>query len=211
MASVHIFQDIVDKVAAAQLSPEEREEEKQRADARHAREWLEVFLKTVRLDNAAIAFDRPHLTPAILAVRTWREKAQVIRHLLLLGDVGAGKSIAAAVALKHYLEPGRFKHKAAWLSPDELTEAMHKPYWDESRVVPHYAVIDDLGTEKGEGFSEALCRFLDLRGRVAIMTSNLSPQQFKDRYNLRLIDRIRSSCWVAHGLGKTKRAPVGDF
>lgn len=211
MSNIQLFQDIVDKVAGNALTPQERAEEARRAQERHVREWREAFLQTVKIDRAAVAFDTPELTPAIQAVRTWREKAQVIRHLLLLGDVGAGKSTAAAHALKYYLEPGRFKAKSAWLSPDELTEVMQKPYWDDTRIVPHYAVIDDLGTEKSDAFSEALCRFLDLRGRVAIMTSNLTASQIKERYNLRLIDRLRSSCWVTKGLGRTMRDPVGDF
>lgn len=210
MALAQQIQEIIDNAVQHTPSKEEREEEERIAKARHQREWSDAYMQCVRVDNAILAFERPELTASIQAVRAWRH-AGITRHLLLMGDVGCGKSIAAAYALKAYLEPGRHRGKCAWFSPDELTDAMSRPAWDEARVIPHYAVIDDLGTERAPGFSEALCRFVDLAGRVAIMTTNLSPVAFKRRYDLRLIDRLRASCTVSRSLGKSLRVPVGDF
>lgn len=125
---------------------------------------------------------------------------------ILSGNVGCGKTLAAHAWLldaKH-VEPllwtsgGVRMITAAWFARasrygEDKFEALAKT---------KKLVIDDLGVEFNDSkgsFQVDLDELLDLRWRAknpTVITTNVTKEEFKDRYGLRVYDRARGSSWA---------------
>jgi len=104
--------------------------------------------------------------------------------------------------------------KARFLKAGHLAAALHRPggetIWDEARKV--YALaIDDLGREYSDQHGRWLSE-LDLliddrheRRQPTVITSNLSPKEFIERYGERIADRIRQMGLVVNCVGESLR------
>ena len=132
------------------------------------------------------------------------------------GNVGVGKTVAAAYAVAHY--PARFYPDAdRWLCLDRTPGLFRKAHdvavmsqfdaekWGKLCRAPMLA-IDDLGTEpldeKGWALS-AILALIDRRYDDAartVITSNLRPDAIRSRYGRdggRFFDRLREAAiWV---------------
>lgn len=108
--------------------------------------------------------------------------------LLLAGDPGVGKSLAAAWVLA--ADHGR------WYRASDITRIRDGFEPDEVIDQPCTVVIDDLGTEH-VGASEyalsviesVLCGRYD-HGRPTVITLNLNREDFRRRYGTRIDDRV---------------------
>lgn len=127
--------------------------------------------------------------------------------LLLAGDVGVGKSMAAAAWLLAAYLPGgpgrpaetpRKKLDVLWLSAARL--ARYPRYDDEKMGIllnANRLVIDDLFTEYADtngSFITTLDEVINDRlgnGLPTVMTTNATGETFKARYGERIADRIR--------------------
>lgn len=108
--------------------------------------------------------------------------------------------------------------KARFVKAGHLAAALHRPggeaIWDEVRKV--YALaIDDLGREYSDQHGRWLAE-LDLliddrheMRRPTVITSNLSPQEFIQRYGERIADRIRQMGLVVNCVGESLRRRAG--
>lgn len=133
------------------------------------------------------------------------------RALLMLGPVGAGKSLAAA-AIAH-ASASRGKHSMSWHRPHGFVSAILHDYDDNSpRLGDHIVVVDDIGrgTERAD-VEEALNAFLDERTARLVMTSNLLPKEFRTRYDERLLNRLRECCATVFFKGTSRRVDGGAF
>mgnify|MGYP001268914844 CR=1 FL=1 len=104
--------------------------------------------------------------------------------------------------------------KARFVKAGHLAAALHRPggeaTWDEVRKV--YALaIDDLGREYSDQHGRWLAE-LDLliddrheMRRPTVITSNLGPEEFKQRYGERIADRIRQMGLVVNCVGESLR------
>lgn len=104
--------------------------------------------------------------------------------------------------------------KAWFLKAGHMASALHRPrgeeIWDRARKV--YALaIDDLGREYSDQHGRWLAE-LDLliddrheMRRPTVITGNLSPQEFIERYGERIADRIRQMGLVVHCAGESLR------
>lgn len=104
--------------------------------------------------------------------------------------------------------------KARFVKAGHLAAALHRPggeaTWDEVRKV--YALaIDDLGREYSDQHGRWLAE-LDLliddrheMRRPTVITSNLSPEEFRQRYGERIADRIRQMGLVVLCSGESLR------
>lgn len=143
------------------------------------------------------------------------------RFLLLLGDRGVGKSVAAGHVLREFSREHRWDamatgtpQPAVWLQASALTRVTA---WDRAdqellRSVERaqLLVLDDLGDECTEvGLSLTRDALLErhTKARRTVLTSNLTPESFKARYGEALADRIRSSGMVPVLFGKSLRKP----
>lgn len=124
--------------------------------------------------------------------------------LILAGPTGTGKSYAAAyaaVVAEELLEqPSRFLYWPALCG--RLLVQEHRP--DALALVKtiHCAVLDDFGTEyaKDGGLVEALTDEIiwhrEGNSLPTILTTNLTPEQLRQRWSDRIVDRLS-------GWGKT--------
>lgn len=142
-------------------------------------------------------------THAVQVARAWL--ASDAWGLLLLGNVGRGKSQAAAwlywrlrqEAFGVAQAPGVYQRvrDVLWLRGPVLARMnYHERAQILTRCVNAYGlVVDELGSEPGAQL-EPLSDMLEERGdhrRRTVITTNLERVGFSDRYGDRLVDRLR--------------------
>lgn len=119
------------------------------------------------------------------------------RNLLLLGDVGVGKThAAAAMAFVQHVDHG---HTLIFVSSPLLLDGM-RPGRDDADLARQHAidvdllVIDDLGSEKASDWTaEQLGIVVDeryRRQRPTVVTSNLSPDRLREKVGDRIWSRL---------------------
>jgi DNA replication protein DnaC len=127
-------------------------------------------------------------TEATQAVDAWLGTSE--RLLLLSGDLGTGKSVAAGYAIK--------RSSGRWMHASEIAKAARFEHEDRMRELQRarLLVIDDVGAEFNDasGWGKAqlttllLTRYEDaLR---TILTTNLNPAAWKQYADPRIIDRL---------------------
>jgi len=124
--------------------------------------------------------------------------------LFFIGGVGTGKTIATQI-ISHFKQ-WEFNEmvflRDRWADEKTRTGTID---WLKNAMFNEPLVIDDVGAEEsivsyGERF-ESFERVLDIRykafkrvGSLTVMTSNLTGDQFKERYGARIYSRIREMC-----------------
>jgi len=157
----------------ASLPPRFREADFPATDfGRDARRWLEEF-------------------------RAARSKGEPGRRLVILGDPGAGKTWTACAIARELLITDVIPTTV--ITTADMLAAM-RPGGDGLEVdmvqfaLAPVLVLDDFGVEKlTEWAAEQLYRLADMRYREArptIVTSNLTGEQIKARYDRRTVERL---------------------
>lgn len=131
------------------------------------------------------------------------------KFLFLSGNVGVGKTFAAACAIAE-AGSGRFTRATGLvreLHPQGFRE--HRP---ELRTAALW-VVDDLGTEDSAAakWRESWFDFVDVRqfyGKT-IVTTNLSPAELRLRYDERVTDRLRQCATIVLCSGASMRRGDG--
>lgn len=146
--------------------------------------------------------------PGPRAVRAWF-LAPSPGFLVLLGDVGTGKSVAAAYACLQQASledpntrpTGWDRESCVWVASAELAalssfEAADKAWFQRMQDCA-LLVLDDLGTEQlHPQAQQRLERLLNARhehSRRTVITSNATKDVFKTHVGARISDRIRDS------------------
>lgn len=143
---------------------------------------------------------------ATLAVVEWA--ASGTRGLMLRGGVGAGKSLAAALPL---LSDVVFAG-ASWHRPDDFVSAVLHAYDDRApKLGSRIVVVDDVGRETKADLDEALCAFIDDKDTRFILTTNLKREDFRKRYDARLVDRLNHCAIAITVKGESRRKQTGGF
>lgn len=192
----------------ARLTTEKRAKEAARAE-QYLRERLRKAAPIANWERAWSA----EPWPAVKAVDSWIAGG-CQRHLFLFGGVGCGKSVAAAHAVKYWLE-----HEysvvgplTSWLRPNEVVSAVMHAYADDAPKLGKYIVIDDLGFETKEDFSYAMTELLDRQDHKLLVTCNLTAASFRERYtDPRLMDRLNDCAMAVRIHGESKRRKDGGF
>lgn len=143
---------------------------------------------------------------------------------LILGGTGSGKTVAAAEALLN--AKGFWNNGDNWAYfPSEgrfvlASDLARLSYFDTSSLktlgrmerVP-WLVVDDLGGEFVTDTWKSNLTELILRrnsgSRKTLLTSNLTAEDFKARYDARIISRIRGNGVVINSGAKDLRKEVG--
>lgn len=167
-------------------------------------------------DITAIATDAVKRTGALDAARQWCDPFRVgpitddVRPwLFLIGSAGVGKSFAAAWMIA---EAGRGRVIRA----SQLVAVMCPSYDDESYGkidTGDPGVLEDLGAEHDEKrFASALGEYFETRlNTPTIITSNLSAADLRNRYDARLLDRVRDRAVVVELAGESMRRQDGGL
>lgn len=143
--------------------------------------------------------------PAV--IRTCRDFADTFdrdfRNLLFYGPVGTGKTFLSNCIAKELLDSGhsviyftafQFFERFSVSSSGEATEFIQR---HEALLDSDLLILDDIGTEMANTFTVSkLFQILNeraLRRKSTIISTNLSPKDFRDIYSERLFSRITSS------------------
>jgi len=235
MSSGPDLQAVLREAEAAALDPARvaarrahEAEQYQRREAYLERVWRGRYKLAARDVAAATAWDA-HNTPAVRAVHDWLPDPR--RHLVLRGGVGCGKTTAACVAVKHWVSPAHMsiylpydevpgpgisndlhlRHEVAWLRPDQLVSAVLHDYDEKSPQLRRYIVLDDMGLETKADFAVALCELLDRPDHTLLITTNLTKQRIRDRYDTRVVSRLNNAARAVDLPGQSMRRQDGGF
>ena len=163
----------------------------------------EYFLKEFSLYDSELAeasFDnfetKTHMQKEDLEFakqRTADYKSEKVGNVVLIGDVGVGKSHLAYSMLKELTKDS--DKTAAFVNVVDLLAKLKADFRSESDYVYRlnsldYLVLDDLGTEKTSEWSAGVIySILNARDKT-IITTNLEPKFLAQKYGKRLYSRI---------------------
>lgn len=138
---------------------------------------------------AALVHDRSEDTRALQLVRPWVAKNSRPM-LVLLGDMGVGKTHAAAWALSR--KPGRYIRARDLVELGHGGRSDRAHFWEALRT--ELLVIDELGLERDETEArDTLQDVVDARQRLprrTLLLGNLTAKELADRYDARTLDRM---------------------
>lgn len=178
---------------ATAWSPEQVARWEAQQQHRDRRDRLDASGIIERLDEGgapAIIDDTPMDTRALRLVRTWLMSSRPA--LVLLGDPGQGKTVAAAWALARM--PGRY------ITAQSLCELhpLSKNWREKSRWYQHLRtellVIDELNRETDATIATVCLQdVIDVRQRAprrTLLLGNITLADFVKRYDGRTLDRL---------------------
>ena len=159
---------------------------------------------------AAATFETSVRTPAVETVRAYLNgEFRLGASLVLSGATGVGKSWAAACAINGLVGYSRYFWYVPSLASALLALDRRERVMSDVGSV-ECAVMDDLGVEylKPGGLLEVMLDEIVWRREnlalATIFTTNLSPEELRDRLSDRIISRLR-------GWGKTMRVNGPDL
>ena len=162
-------------------------------------ELKEMFNKAFKYYDRTI--DKYEHLPAYDEIIDWMVDTRG-RGLMLMGECGLGKS-----TILNYVIPAIFRTKTNKV----LRSVAAKELAAVEKNVAPFIIIDDLGTEsikndygtKIDAVADAIS-YAEDSSKTLLITTNLSPNSLKERYDERTLDRLRK-CKVVIIKGKSFR------
>jgi len=162
-------------------------------------ELKEMFIKAFKYYDRTI--DKYEHLPSYDEIIDWLIDTRG-RGLMLMGECGLGKS-----TILNYVIPAIFRTKTNKV----LRSVPAKELAAVERNVAPFIIIDDLGTEsikndygtKIDAVADAIS-YAEDSSKTLLITTNLSPNSLKERYDERTLDRLRK-CKVVIIKGKSFR------
>ena len=162
-------------------------------------ELKDMFIKAFKHYDRTI--DTYTHLPAYDEIIDWLEDTQG-RGLMLMGECGLGKS-----TILNYVIPAIFRTK----TNKSLKSVSAKDLGVVEKSITTFIIIDDLGTEsikndygtKIDAVADAIS-YAEDSSKTLLITTNLSPEALKKRYDDRTLDRLRK-CKVVVIAGKSFR------
>ncbi|MBE5853255.1 MAG: DNA replication protein DnaC [Lachnospiraceae bacterium] len=141
---------------------------------------------------------------------------EVTRNLLLIGNVGTGKSFLSNCIAKALIDSG---HSVIYFSAIDLFDTLSKNVFDKTKENLYsftndlyncdLVIVDDLGTELTNSFvSSYLFAFLNgrnMQGKSTLISTNLTFKELGERYSERTISRIISNFDIIETVGSDIR------
>ncbi len=162
-------------------------------------EIKEMFIKAFEYYDKTI--DEYNHLPAYDEIIDWMVDTKG-RGLMLMGECGLGKS-----TILNYVIPAIFRTRTNKI----LRSVPAKELGIVDRNKAPFIIIDDLGTEsikndygtKIDAVADAIS-YAEDSSKTLLITTNLTPQALKERYDERTLDRLRK-CKVVIIKGKSFR------
>lgn len=211
------FEEIYQQAMAAMAALPSPPTAEERAEAERAREAENARIVAHRIERAVCSCLPPIVaevvngpltdTPGVVAVREWL--ASPARGLVIRGGVGVGKTVAAGALARMCIAQGR---AVSWHRPNEFVSAVLHSYDERSpKLAKGVVIIDDVGRETKADFEESVCTFIDDRDTRFVITTNLTRDDFRARYDARLIDRLNHCARAVALKGASRRRQDGGF
>jgi DNA replication protein DnaC len=207
------------RLDAAKPVPEPTREqlatERGEAEARRIEHALRELALPVRGDLLpAIARANVRATHATKVTSEWLRSER--RALVLVGDMGTGKTVAATLALAAWL---RRRRTIGYLQEPRLVRWWHSSTLAHEQHVERLVgvdmlVIDELGTSTtrdAERSRDAVWGMLNERiagERRTLLIGNLRPDDIGKRYGARFSDRLNEIGSVVHVVGASMRGEM---
>lgn len=157
--------------------------------------------------------------PTSDVIETWvaaelesRKSDALIGNVILLGEVGCGKTWAACALARAVITTLPRDRKIQVTSVVDMFRRLRPEGGSTSEefIVPRLLVLDDLGVEKvSEWTEERLFEIIDARWRnndPTVVTTNLTPAQVKEAVGARIYDRLRDGALAVHLPGSSRRS-----
>ena len=162
-------------------------------------EIKEMFIKSFEYYDRTV--EKYEHLPAYDEIIDWMVDTKG-RGLMLMGECGLGKS-----TILNYVIPAIFRTKTNKI----LRSVPAKELGAVDRNKAPFIIIDDLGTEsikndygtKIDAVADAIS-YAEDSSKTLLITTNLTPQALKERYDERTLDRLRK-CKVVIIKGKSFR------
>ncbi len=162
-------------------------------------EIKEMFIKSFEYYDRTV--DKYEHLPAYDEIIDWMVDTKG-RGLMLMGECGLGKS-----TILNYVIPAIFRTRTNKI----LRSVPAKELGAVDRNKAPFIIIDDLGTEsikndygtKIDAVADAIS-YAEDSSKTLLITTNLTPQALKERYDERTLDRLRK-CKVVIIKGKSFR------
>ncbi len=203
---------------AHRMSPEETAQEARKREAEHRTAWDQALAEAApwRATERVLARDYAEDWHAVRLARAWLADPKAAPHIMFRGPPRCGKSLASALLVQHWVEPGKGRGAVLALHPNALISAMLHDYDPLSpKIGPNVrlVVVDDIGREsKQAGLVESLCILLDRRKLRVVMSTNLGKNDFAQVYkDERLLERLRETTFAADVKAGGPRYAPGDF
>jgi DNA replication protein DnaC len=179
-------------------------EERQRRADRLAAQNIELEHRTHR---AVIMDTGLEQRTSIRAVQKWLVRPDLKPMLILVGEHGCGKSVAAAWAVAN------FPDSTCWYSAKELERVFASDFGEKEKKQKRvkfskFSVLDDIGTEADpDRMCSTLIEILEARKqRKTLVTTNQSAESWIARYSdPRLHSRLRESAYFVADKGGDMR------
>ena len=124
--------------------------------------------------------------------------------LLLAGSCGRGKTLIATRILPVFFH--EFKRVYSIYNSYDLNSKQREVF------TSHFLCIDDLGVEnESVQYGERRNVFVELidsvekKGKLLVVTTNLTPTEIEEKYGTRTIDRLYSCCTIVEFNGASLR------
>ncbi len=134
------------------------------------------------------------------------------RGLLLMGDVGRGKSIIIMKVVLVLLRMWRLSTTPVNASQLNIKNPTSNMTYLEYLIGCAFPVLDEVGVEdkvgrysdKTEGFCKVVAA-ADTNLRPLFLSTNLTPEELLERYGARTIDRLKRLCRIVRFDGQSLR------
>jgi len=152
---------------------------------------------------------RLRMTPALRRLRAALSDGRT--PVVLAGDVGLGKSVAAARAVADAPDAAASGQHARFVSADDVCDWIHRNprdlgprEWTAKQLSEcEFLAIDEMGREYLDAHGRhlhALTRIIERRheaGLPTVLTTNMDQSRFEQQYGGRVVDRIiGSGAWI---------------
>ncbi len=201
--------DEMDALAKKHEAERAQREIDERCDRRSARlDAAKDCRITDEVRAALVADEGLRETASLVAARAWYEDVTRKPWLVLAGNTGCGKSVAAAYTIA--------RNGGLWIRAERLVRVFYANFGDQFEEQEKIRdcgllVLDDVASElDASRMQSALIELLDARKsrrQCTVVTTNLSKTAFAARYgNERLISRLHESVlWVGDGASADMR------
>lgn len=185
----------------------DREAREARAKKRRQLDTVGIAIRPAVLD--AIVDGTVERTRSLGLVETWLRGPRPM--LVLLGDLGVGKTVAAASVCAARIGRGTPVYVREPMLVRWSQYARHAQDWERACVTPTL-VIDELGTANGRDLETArhvIRDLVDERLRIprarTLLIGNLTDDAFTKRYDARTTDRLHEVGTFARVEGESMR------